>query len=252
MKKRNKRSTLLIEKLEGIGREIFKPGYNKILKRHIGKKPGVYALYKKEKLYYVGQAQELVSRIKLHLSNRHARKWDNFSVYIAQRRRYVPDLEAVVIAIADPKGNERQPQLARLRKATTLKRLIEKDMKEEAQKIMNPTTKVQSKRKSKRRTTKTNKKNAKAGNKRFSLAGLFSENKLLRGEHKKNIHSACLLTSGKVLYKGKGYSSPSGASKEAKGLKTDNGWTFWQIQDHQKRWIKLNDLKKKGTLKKVA
>ena len=249
-----KRSTLLVEKLEGIGRGIFEKGYKKILKKHIGNKPGVYALYKKEKLYYVGQAQKLSSRITLHLSNKHARKWDNFSVYIAKKRRYVPDLEAVVIAIADPKGNERQPQLAKLKKATKLRRLIEKDMKEQHQEIMGSGRKARSKRKSKRRVTKAiQRKSLRSQNRKSSssLVGLFGIDKPLKATYKKQEYRAMLLTSGKVLYNGKEY-SPSGAGKVVTGLET-NGRTFWQIQDHKNRWITLRALREKSrAFKKVA
>ena len=80
---------------------------------------------------------------------------------------------------------------------------------------------------------------------------LFGTDKPLKATHKKQEYKAMLLTSGKVLYKGKEYSL-SGAGKVATGLET-NGWTFWQIQDHKNRWVTLSTLREKSrTFKKVA
>ena len=243
MKKTKKRSILLTAKLEGISRKIFNQSYRKILKKHIGNNPGVYALYKKENLYYVGQAQKLVSRIKGHLSNKHAHNWDNFSVYIAKNRKYVPDLEAAVIAIADPKGNKRKPQLAKLKKATKLRKLIQKDMKEDIQKIMGPDRKTKSKRNKRKFLRQNNRRSP-------SLINPFGVNKPLKVRYNGQEYRAMLLKSGKVLYNGKKYNSPTGATKAVGSWAS--GLAFWEIQDHQNRWIKLRDIKKKKSKIKVV
>ena len=246
------RTTLLTEKLEGIGRDIFRKSYRKILKKHIGNKPGIYALYKKEKLYYVGKAQELVSRIPHHLKNKHAKCWDRFSVYIAKNKKYVPDLEAVVIAIAGPKGNKQNP----LKKATKLKNLIQKDMDKQTQEIIGSTKRgkqAQAKRKSKTKITKASKSQSlrSQNRKSFSLVNLFGIDKPLKATHKKQEYRAMLLTSGKVLYKGKEYNSLGGATK-AIGSGA-SGFVFWQIQDHKNRWVTLSTLREKSrAFKKVA
>ena len=82
---------------DAIGREI-----KKILKEQ----PGIYALYKEEKLWYVGLATNLKNRIPWHLKDRHAKKWDNFSIFIVRNGKYLRDLERTVIQIAKPKGNK--------------------------------------------------------------------------------------------------------------------------------------------------
>ena len=259
MKNHKKRTPLLVEKLEDIGKEIFEKSYRKILKKHIGKQPGVYALYKGEKLYYVGQAQELVSRIKTHLDNKHAKCWDRFSIYIAKNKKYVPDLEAVVIAVADPKGNKNRPQLAKkIRKAIKLEQRIKKDLDEQTQKMMGPTKRskqAQSKRKSKAKITKASKSQSlKSQNRKSSLilVNLFETDKPLKANYKGQEYRAMLLTSGKVLYNGKEYDSLSKAGKVVTGLNT-NGWTFWEIQDHKDNWITLRALREKSrAVKKVA
>ena len=40
---------------------------------------GIYALYNGSKLYYVGLTKNLFGRIRWHLKDRHAKRWDNLS-----------------------------------------------------------------------------------------------------------------------------------------------------------------------------
>ena len=56
--------------------------YRANVKEMIHGHAGVYALYKGEKLYYVGLARNLMSRVNQHLKDRHKSKWDTFSVYL--------------------------------------------------------------------------------------------------------------------------------------------------------------------------
>ncbi len=251
------KTKILVKKIEGINRFVFEKKYKKIrelIRQKTKNTHGVYALYSNsDKLYYVGQTKkDIINRVKCHLTGTHSGKWQYFSIYFTRNKDQAREVESIILSVL-PKVKGNKQNRSKMGEDKKLKQEIPR-LKKAIDKGNPILASIGPKRRQAKKSNrkKTAQGNSKAGNKRFSLAGLFSENKLLRGEHKKNIHSACLLTSGKVLYKGKGYSSPSGASKVAKGLKTDNGWTFWQIQDHQKRWITLNDLKKKGTLKKVA
>jgi len=68
-------------------------------------RPGIYALYKGDDLYYVGLGIHLHSRLKDHLWNdRLAGKWDSFSIFTIRKRRYLKDLETLILRIARPKG----------------------------------------------------------------------------------------------------------------------------------------------------
>jgi len=67
---------------------------------------GIYALYEDKKLYYVGLARDLDGRLYGHLErDKHAGKWNKFSVFFVKRGRYIKDLETLVLRIARPKGN---------------------------------------------------------------------------------------------------------------------------------------------------
>lgn len=69
-------------------------------------KAGIYALYKHRRLYYVGLARNLDGRLYGHLErDRLSGRWDNFSIFLVKRGRYLKDLETLVLRIAKPKGN---------------------------------------------------------------------------------------------------------------------------------------------------
>ena len=55
--------------------------YQKIIRAYSRQREGVYALYRKGRLYYVGLASDLKWRLGAHLKDRHKEKWDRFSVY---------------------------------------------------------------------------------------------------------------------------------------------------------------------------
>ncbi len=67
---------------------------------------GVYALYKGEKLYYVGLANNLMSRVNHHLKDRHRGMWDRFSVYLTTDNAHMRPLEALMLRVINPVGNK--------------------------------------------------------------------------------------------------------------------------------------------------
>jgi len=73
---------------------------------------GVYALYSGDRLYYVGLARDLRSRLKSHLKDRHAEEWDRFSLYLTEGDEHLKELESLVLRIADPKGNRVKGKLS--------------------------------------------------------------------------------------------------------------------------------------------
>lgn len=70
------------------------------------RKAGLYALYRKHKLHYVGMSENLYVRILNHRRDRHGGKWDNFSAYVIHRFRYIKDLEAIVLRLGERNGNK--------------------------------------------------------------------------------------------------------------------------------------------------
>ena len=61
---------LVIQHLEDISWQVLE-AYPQIVKEMIHGKSGVYALYRRGKLYYVGLATNLMARLKIHLRDRH-------------------------------------------------------------------------------------------------------------------------------------------------------------------------------------
>lgn len=68
-------------------------------------KHGVYALYKGDRLYYVGLATNLRNRVKHHLIDKLAGKWNRFSLYLVRKVEHIKELESVLLRIATPRGN---------------------------------------------------------------------------------------------------------------------------------------------------
>ncbi len=79
----------------------FKIGLDEIMRGY----SGIYALYKKKTLYYVGLTKNLKRRIKTHLKDRHKNKWDSFVIFRIQRVEYLKDIETLLTRIVEPKGN---------------------------------------------------------------------------------------------------------------------------------------------------
>ena len=76
---RTKKSHLVSQHMEGISAKALEQ-YQDIIREYIRGRHGIYALYKQERLYYVGLASNLRSRLKAHLRDRHKDLWDRFSV----------------------------------------------------------------------------------------------------------------------------------------------------------------------------
>jgi len=71
---------------------VFKKRLREIMKGY----SGIYALYRKDRLYYVGLTTNLFGRINWHLKDRHAGKWDNFVIFRIKRVDYLKDIETLI------------------------------------------------------------------------------------------------------------------------------------------------------------
>jgi hypothetical protein len=83
----------------------------KLYKNALGTKQrgrGIYVLYKKGEIYYIGLSKRsLRGRLKGHaIRDRHKGKWDNFSFYQIGRKKYIKDIESLLLRIYMPKGNK--------------------------------------------------------------------------------------------------------------------------------------------------
>src|SRR3990170_1792169 len=66
---------------EILANPLFRVGLQGVMRGYAG----IYALYHGPKLYYVGLTRNLFSRVRWHLRDRHARKWDSFVIFRIQR-----------------------------------------------------------------------------------------------------------------------------------------------------------------------
>lgn len=86
--------------------------YPQILRAQLRGRAGVYALYRKDKLFYVGLASNLTVRLEQHQRDRLSGKWDRFSVYLTARDEHIKELESLVLRIVVPSGNRAGGRLA--------------------------------------------------------------------------------------------------------------------------------------------
>jgi len=113
---------------------VFKKKLMELMKGYAG----IYALYKSEKLYYVGLTGNLHGRIKWHLKDRHSGKWDHFKIFRIQKVRYLKDIETLIHHIAEPSGNRIK---GRLPKDADLNHVL-REVLREYEKIIGPIKKA--------------------------------------------------------------------------------------------------------------
>lgn len=205
---------------------------------------GVYALYKNDRLYYVGLAVNLRRRIKQHLKDKHAGRWNRFSLYLVRKVDHIKEIESLLLRIADPAGNK---QVGRLRKATNLdrqlRRMMQKSQQEELDEIFandaglrRAAPKATSHRKVKR------KKASRGDPADRPLKGIVGGFKRIYATYKGKEYKAVVYNNGRIKFNGQFYDSPSTAAKAVRKRAT-NGWAFWRIRKDGEQ-IKLSELRK--------
>ena len=100
-----KQKSLVLQHLEDISWRVLED-YLQVIKDMIRGRAGVYALYRRKKLYYVGLATNLMGRLKSHLKDRHHGSWDRFSVYLTMKDEHMKELESLLLRIVNPVGNK--------------------------------------------------------------------------------------------------------------------------------------------------
>jgi hypothetical protein len=217
--------------LEGVSWRVLEE-YPELIRDMIRGKAGVYVLYRRENLYYIGLASNLIGRIKGHLKDRHRGYWDHFSVYLTVRDEHMKDLETMLLRIVAPKGNKTSGKFAR---AGSLLPVLNHNMREaDADRramILGGRVARQRRRLKTRKATGTT-----------PLAGVVERRIALRATYGGRRLKASLRTSGSISYKKKLYKSPSAAAKAATG-KSLNGWQFWQYRSRG-RWLSLGELRR--------
>ena len=215
-------SHLVCQHLEDISQEALKK-HQRIIKQYVRRRNGVYALYSKGKLYYVGLAKNLRSRLKNHLHDRHGSSWDRFSVYLTIGEKHLRELESLILRIVQPKGNK---QKGKFPKSEDIRRRFARDVKDRLNYEVALLFGSQPKKAaSQGKGTKL---------RRMKLRAWFKGKKL----------RAQLLKGGRVRFGGKVYASLSTAAAKACRRVSCNGWTFWKYQRAPGDWVTVDHLRK--------
>jgi predicted GIY-YIG superfamily endonuclease len=231
---KSSKGQLVSQHLENVSREALEK-YQDIIKDYVRRRQGIYALFRRNRLYYVGLASNLRNRLKHHLKDRHAQTWDRFSVYLTIKDEHMHELEALVLRIASPKGNRQTGKLVRSQDLRPeFKRAIHKFHQMEIKSIFGQ---------SEKEPTEIVEPKAKDGRQPV-LSSYVSKRFEIRLRFKGKLYKAMVRKDGSILYKGKTYNSPSLAGYAIKGRAT-NGWTTWKYERAPGDWVLLDTLRKK-------
>ncbi len=95
--------------LEILSSPVFRHRLREIMRGYAG----VYSLYNKGRLYYVGLTTNLLERIAHHTRDRHAGKWDYFTIFRIQKVRYLRDIETLMQGLVEAPGNRMRGKIPR-------------------------------------------------------------------------------------------------------------------------------------------
>ena len=224
---------LVCQHLENISSDALEK-YQKMIRQYVRRRSGIYALYRGDRLYYVGLASNLRSRLKGHLRDRHRNLWDRFSVYLTIGNQHMKELESLVLRISKPIGNKVK---GKFKRSENLRRLFAKDIrrgqKDEFNRILG------------REMTELVLDGKTRKGKKPILAKYIQKRLKIRAKYKDKIYKARVRRDGQILFKGRKYYSPSVAARPivAKGTAV-NGWYFWEYERAPGDWVRLNELRR--------
>ncbi len=226
-----RRDALVVGHLENISRAALEK-YQHIIRAFVRNRHGVYALYRRGRLYYVGLASNLRSRLHAHLRDRHAQSWDRFAVYLTSDGQCTKELESLVLRIVRPKGNR---VIGRFAESKNLLRQFGREIKAEALREVydmlgrrRPRVRIRPGGKSREART------------RPDLYGCFSRAATLRGTYLGKVHQARVRKNGTIRYGDSVYLSVSDAARAA-CKRPRNGWWFWHVKTPAGKWVRLRE-----------
>jgi hypothetical protein len=223
-----KRSQLVCQMLENIDRKALED-FQHLIRQYIKGRNGVYALYRGERLYYVGLAKNLRSRLKQHLKDRHRESWDRFSVYLTIGTSFIKEMESLLLRILKPQGNK---QIGKFHKCQNMQRIFARDIRtehrEELDEIFGRT----------RQTAEP-----KDDGHRRPVLALYTDRTLkLRARHRGKTVRATVRKDGIIRVGKRTFNSPSLAAV-AVVKHAMNGWYFWHYERAPGDWVRLRELR---------
>jgi len=239
-KKKVKRVTrpIVIGHLEKISSGVFER-YPEQITAMIKGNYGVYALYRRDKLYYIGMATDFRRRLNKHLRDRLKGKWNQFSLYLIRKTDHLREVESLLLRITTPAGNKVSGKLKRsIDLQPKLKRIMAADSKKVIEEILGTEKLV--KKKARKRARKA----AKGAR---PLKGYFPKGKMIYTNYKGKDYKAWVYGGGtiKIIPSGELFNSPSMAGISVTKKKTMNGWRFWKYKDKNGELVYIDQLRKK-------
>lgn len=234
-RRRARREALVHQHLERVSRKFLSLHFD-VVRSFIGRNAGIYALYRRDRLYYVGLATNLSGRLKTHLRDRHGNSWDRFSIYLTVKDQYIKEIESLVLRITRPTGNKVTGKPVGSRDMLPrVKRAVSEKHKREDRDLFG--------RDARRLPTAYR---AKSAAKNVSILRFLPNGARLRGENKGTKFQASVRKDGRVWYEGKSYGSLSLAAAAAM-KRPMNGWWFWKVERSRGNWVRLTEIRKAGT-----
>ncbi len=205
--------------------------YAKVITQYVVRQNGVYALYKGDRLYYVGLAKNLKSRLRAHLRDRHKGAWDSFSVYLTETNDHLRELEALVLRIVLPEGNK---QVGKLQGSEDMGRLVTREFrmqrKAEEEALFG-----------RKRVLRSTRSEVPLDGDMAKLAKHLALPLRLRGWNNGVLHKAVLRRDGQIRFGGSLHTSLSMAARTACG-RSSNGWHFWHFRNAHSDWVRLSTI----------
>jgi hypothetical protein len=226
---------LVLGHLERTGSDAFTDFPRQIADLVHGKH-GVYALYKGDRLYYVGLARNLRNRVRHHRQDRHGGKWDNFSLYLVRKVEHIKEIESLVLRIANPKGNR---STGRLPGSKDLWKELDRDI-EIAQELKRKELHADRTRPRRTRTPRR----AATRSEGPALAAIANRPAVLHTNYKGRNRTARVRRDGAILFAGTVYNSPTMAAKAATGGHSRNGWNFWKYRNPAGNLVRLDTIRR--------
>lgn len=223
---------LVTQHLESVSWRLLDE-YPEVVKDLIRRRPGVYALYRGDRLYYVGLASNLMGRLRTHLRDRHRGSWDRFNVYLTAHGEHIKELESLVLRIVGPKGNKVRGKFAKSENLLNTVNVAIREFESDRRAELLGGWVAKRRRRSKGRKARG----------KGALRGLVSRRLTLKAWYKGYEYTASLRKDGTIRYGRRVFDTPNAAAK-AVLKRPASGWHFWRIKDSSGKWVRLASIKR--------
>lgn len=232
-----RRQPLVCQHLENISRAVLEE-HQGVIRQYVRGRQGVYALYRRNRLYYVGLASNLRNRLKAHVRDRHGQSWDRFSVYLTIGDSHLKELESLVLRIMRPAGNK---QIGRFARSENLRSRLARDInafwREQVDEMLGREVRQAKK-------ARCSAKPRAERSRQPVLAKHVTRAMRLRAKFKGQWLKARVARDGTIRFNGRAYTSPSLAGAVACRRRTCNGWAFWTYERAPGDWVLLKELRR--------